>query len=493
MSLSLRRLSRLLAVSLLVAVPADVAFGQRTAARATAARGQTILERNVRAGLEFLAGDALQGRGSATGYERIAAEYIGSQFRQFGLEPAGDTGASGAKTFVQRVPLEAPRYAEPPTLRAGSGNSAHAWHYGRDLSTFFLTAPRTAGELQVIAPEGTPSKGAVVVIKLSQDVDRQRRGELITKAYAAEAAAVILPESDANLRARESGSAALPEFPVRVRDEASEPGRPPERAFVAIMLRQGAFEELAALPAGTRVEFGGATLPVESAASWNAVGVLRGADPKASGEVILLSAHLDHLGLGRPVDGDAIYNGADDDASGCVAVLELARALASGPRPRRTIYFVCFGGEEKGGYGSRYFLQHAPVPLQRIAANINFEMLGRPDPKVPPGALWLTGYDRSNLGPELARQGVRLVADPHPEMNFFQRSDNYALALRGVVAHTVSSFGLHPDYHRPGDEAAKIDFKFLAQSIQSLVRPIRWLSESSFRPSWRKGRAPSLD
>ena len=96
-----------------------------------------------------------------------------------------------------------------------------------------------------------------------------------------------------------------------------------------------------------------------------------------------------------------------------------------------------------------------PVPLTQIVADLQFEMLGRPDPKVPPGTLWLTGFERSTLGPELARQGAALVADPHPEQNFFQRSDNYPLALRGVIAHTISSFGLHTDYHRPSDDVRR--------------------------------------
>ena len=206
----------------------------------------------------------------------------------------------------------------------------------------------------------------------------------------------------------------------------------------------------------------------------------------------MLSAHLDHLGVTEnPTGTDAIFNGADDDASGCVAVLELARVLASGKRPKRTIYFICFGSEERGGYGARYFVANSPVPLTRVVADITFEMLGRPDAKVPPNTLWLTGFERSNLGPELAKQGALLVADPHPEQNFFQRSDNYTLALRGIVAHTVSSFGLHTDYHRVSDDISKIDFPFMTRSIQSLVKPIRWLASSSFKPSWLPGKAPT--
>jgi len=227
---------------------------------------------------------------------------------------------------------------------------------------------------------------------------------------------------------------------------------------------------------------------LESGNTWNVIGVLTGSD--RSEQAILLTAHLDHLGVSKASSGDPIFNGADDDASGCVAVIEIARFLATGPRPKRTIYFVCFGSEELGGLGSSYFLSHSPVPLERIIANINFEMIGRADPKVGKGRVWLTGFERSNLGPELARHGARVLADPHPEQNFFERSDNYNLALQGVVAHTISSFGLHPDYHAPSDEISKIDFPFLAQSISSLVGPIRWLANSTFKPSWRAGLAP---
>ena len=204
----------------------------------------------------------------------------------------------------------------------------------------------------------------------------------------------------------------------------------------------------------------------------------------------MLSAHLDHLGVNEAGTGDTIFNGADDDASGCVAVLEMARALSSGKRLRRTIYFICFGSEERGGYGARYFIDHSPVPLEKIVADVTFEMLGRPDAKVPANTLWVTGYERSTLGPELARQGARLVADPHPEQNFFQRSDNYTLALRGVVAHTVSSFGLHTDYHRVTDDLSKVDFQFMTRSIDSMIAPVRWLADSKFRPTWLPGQQP---
>ncbi len=224
--------------------------------------------------------------------------------------------------------------------------------------------------------------------------------------------------------------------------------------------------------------------------TWNALAMLKGSDPAQSDQVILLTAHLDHLGLGEAVNGDSIYNGADDDASGTTAVIELARALSQGPKPKRSVLFVLFGSEELGGYGNKYFLEHPPVPLTQIVTNLEFEMIGRPDPALPNKTLWLTGYERSNLGPELAQHGAAITADPHPDQKFFFRSDNIALAKTGIVAQTVSSFGLHKDYHQPSDEVSKIDFDFLTHSIQSMVEPVRWLANSGFRPAWNPGGKP---
>ena len=227
--------------------------------------------------------------------------------------------------------------------------------------------------------------------------------------------------------------------------------------------------------------------------TWNAVGQLTGSDPQLAKDVILLSAHIDHVGTGRGAPqpgGDTIYNGADDDASGSVAVLEIAAALARGERPKRTVVFAWFGSEESGGAGSGYFVDKPVVPLDRIVANLQFEMIGRPDAKVPPHTLWLTGYERSNLGPELAQRGAKLVQDPHPEQSFFTRSDNIRFARRGVIAHTVSSFGLHKDYHQPSDELNTIDFAHMTDAIRSMIEPVRWLANSNFRPEWKPGMKP---
>lgn len=222
--------------------------------------------------------------------------------------------------------------------------------------------------------------------------------------------------------------------------------------------------------------------------TWNAIGILRGSS--APEEVILLTAHLDHLGIGPAIKGDSIYNGADDDASGTTAVLALAHIFAAGARPRRTIVFALFGSEEIGSLGGRAFLEHPPTPLAGIVANLEFEMIGRPDPAVPAGNLWLTGFERTNLGPELASHGAHLVGDPHPAERFFRRSDNYPLALQGIVAQTVSSYGLHADYHRPSDELSTIDFAHMTNAITAMIEPVRWLADTTWKPQWNPGGRP---
>ena len=182
-----------------------------------------------------------------------------------------------------------------------------------------------------------------------------------------------------------------------------------------LILSDDALAQLAKVTDGTVLHLSAPMAEAEKISTWNVIGVIRGSDPSLQKKAVLFSAHLDHLGVGAPVNGDSIYNGADDDASGVTAVLELARVLGSGPKPRRTVLFALFGSEELGGLGSQYFREHPPVPLIEIAANLEFEMIGRPDATVKPDQLWLTGWERSNLGPTLAMHGAKLVEDPHPK------------------------------------------------------------------------------
>ena len=218
--------------------------------------------------------------------------------------------------------------------------------------------------------------------------------------------------------------------------------------------------------------------------TFNAIGFLPGTDPKAG--VILITAHHDHLGV---VNGK-LMPGANDDASGTVAVIEIARALAAGKPMKRGVLFVTYGTEEVGGLGSTYFGAHSPVPLASIIANIEIEMIGAPDPKLPAGHMMMTGFERSNFGPALKERGALIGPDPYPEQNFFQRSDNYALALKGIVAHTISGWATIPTYHTAEDTIENLDIPFMTNAIQSLVEPLKAMADGAFTPEWAEGGRP---
>lgn len=120
-------------------------------------------------------------------------------------------------------------------------------------------------------------------------------------------------------------------------------------------------------------------------------------------------------------------------------------------------------------------------------------MIGAQDPKLPAGTMMMTGYDRSTLGETLKAHGALVTADPYPEQNFFQRSDNYSLALKGVVAHTISGWATTPTYHSPNDTLANLDIAFMTRAIQSLIAPLRSLANSEAKPEWKPGGRPSRD
>ncbi len=222
----------------------------------------------------------------------------------------------------------------------------------------------------------------------------------------------------------------------------------------------------------------------------NVVGVLPGADPALRDEVVLVTAHYDHIGFGRAVDGDSINNGADDDASGVIAVIEMAKALRNGPRPKRTIVFMAITGEEVGGFGTRWYIAHPVRPLEKTVVDLNIEMIAHVDSLAGGfGKAWLTGYERSTMGDLLADNGIPLVPDPRPTQRFFERSDNAAFARIGIPAHSLSSYNLVSPYHHPKDEPSIIDAPHMAQVIGATARALRLLADG-IRPTWHPGGRP---
>jgi Zn-dependent M28 family amino/carboxypeptidase len=431
----------------------------------------------IRAHMEFLASDALRGRGSGTHDELVAATYIAAQLRQYGIEPA-----AGNNGYLQRVELVRRELTGSPALTAADGGRKLRFTHRSQLWFIRLSGDPVSGPLQKMdaASPAPATRGAVVLVKLAPEASTNQAFSIAFPLIEQGAAVVLFTETPA-LR-KSADSIRTPAINQRIS------GIPEgvQRAQNIAVLGAEAAAALGALEDGTSISLDVKTKLLSPTYTWNVVGKLTGADPQRTSEAVLLSAHLDHVG----VRGDKIYYGADDDASGTTAVLELARVLAAGPRPARTVLFALFGSEERGGHGSMYFREAPPVPLENIVANLQVEMIGRPDKAVPPDMLWLTGYDRSNLGPELVARGAKLVADPHPRQDFFRRSDNYMLARRGVVAHTISSFGLHKQYHQPDDNLAHIDFAHMTRAIESMVEPVKWLVNSDFRPEWVEGRRP---
>jgi Zn-dependent M28 family amino/carboxypeptidase len=221
----------------------------------------------------------------------------------------------------------------------------------------------------------------------------------------------------------------------------------------------------------------------------NVVGVIPGSDPALRDEYIVISAHMDHVGVGPPVNGDSIYNGADDDASGTAGVLEIAEAMSRpDSRPKRSVLFLTVSGEEHGLWGSAWFGEHPPVPMSRVVANLNIDMIGRNWKDT----IVVIGKEHSDLGVTLERVsranpelGMRAIDDLWPEENFYFRSDHYNFARRGVPALFFFN-GTHPDYHGPDDEPDRIDAE-KASRIMRLVYLITYeIGNAAERPRWNE-------
>lgn len=443
-----------------------------------------VCARCVRAHMDFLASDALRGRGSGTHDEWVAATYIGSELEQYGVTPAAENGS-----YLQDVTISKRKVTAPPQIAFKNSPTVEretVLLHGKDILVLHLGAASFSGPLANLGSSKSTNRvapGSVVLLTGAQTNVQ----EVISNYASQEVAAVIIPASERLLERWDSIGSKLPTLPTEVGagTEGGLGGR-----FTVVAAKADAMAALEKLPDGTSITVKVETGQPETSHTWNVVGKIEGADSSQKHEVILLTAHLDHLGIGPPVHGDDIYNGADDDASGTTAVLELARVLASELRPRRTVVFALFGSEESGGLGSTYFRQHPPMPLKDVAAYLEFEMIGRRDPAVAENTLWLTGWKRTDLGPVLAEHGAHLVGDPHPNQDFFRRSDNYVFAKQGVVAQTVSSYGLHSDYHQPSDDLAHIDFKHMDEAIESLLKPVLWLVNSDFVPKWKEGGKP---
>lgn len=221
----------------------------------------------------------------------------------------------------------------------------------------------------------------------------------------------------------------------------------------------------------------------------NVVGLLRGSDPKLRDTYIILSAHYDHLGV-REGEGDVIFNGANDDGSGVVSMLELAKCFSQMKSPpKRSILFMAFWGEEKGLLGSTYYGKNPLFPLKGTVGQINIEQVGRTDDTDGPqiSRFAVTGYEFSDLTKSIEEggkaAGVSVDKRPQGDM-YFMASDNAALARFGIPAHTISVAYEFPDYHRVGDHWDKIDYDNLAKITKAIGVSTNILANAEKAPKW---------
>jgi hypothetical protein len=473
---------------------------------------------SLRGHLAFLSSDLLEGRKTPSRGLDLAAEYIAAQFRRAGLEPAGDDGyfqTANWKVIARDMSRFEMRFANAgAALPVGAEqvslgfqiSGITLWPLDEDLSLkdagVFKVAFGEEAALQSLKREQVAGRVVVTEFPELPRGDRARAFQLIGQENAFMArmrelgAPLVVAFSRAGARGRGAGPSRLVDPEAGVGE--SPLGNAPTAPLVSVYGSDAArFYD--SLPVGASPAALTFTAPasVETPVKVrNVAGLLRGSDPALRDTYVIVSAHYDHLGVREGCDRqkeDCVYNGANDDGSGTVGVVELASALARlDPRPRRSILFVTFFGEELGLLGSRYYGRHPIAPLAKTVAQVNLEQIGRTDDSEGPqvGTLAVTGFDYSDVGAVLRQAGeavgVKVYKHPTKSDAFFGRSDNQSLADAGVPAHTVSVAYEFPDYHAVGDEWPKVDYANMERIVRAVGLAALMIADDAQEPHWNE-------
>src|ERR1700733_3282561 len=416
---------------------------------------------SLRGHLSFLASDLLEGRATPSRGLDLAAEYIAAQFRRAGLDPVGDDEYFQTATLIEREPnwdgFEMTITSGARTIRI-------------DKTEAYLV-PESALNLHdvpiVIADQNTPAaetRGKVAFV-----ANPRGRGNF-------DQPALVI-----------TASANLPTGP-QIRDPEAGPGRGAmnvvNKPDLAAFLKDNPEARISVHMAA----------PLEKPVKvHNVAGLLRGSDPQLKDTYVMLTAHYDHLGT-RATGDDKIFNGANDDGSGTVSVVEIASAIAALPKhPARSILFMTFFGEERGLVGSRYYGRHPLVPLEKTIADLNLEQIGRTDATDGPqiGTASITGFDFSELPGILADAGkvagIKVYKNEQASDPYFARSDNQALADVGIPAHTLCVAFDYPDYHKVGDHWEKVDYTNMAKVDRAVALALLHVASDAPPPKWNEG------
>ncbi len=510
-----------------------------------AAALQTVQPAALEAHVRYLADDRLRGRLPGTPGYQLAVDYVADQFKKIGVQPAGDKG-----TFTQTVRLRR-AFVEPGaalSYQPASG-PAQPLAYGTAITVYpspgqpavaVADAPLVFAGYGISAPElkyddyaGIDAKGKIVVltrqpVRQFGDNERQYFGDLRTVLETAArhgAVGVLLAAAHADAKPLEFPkgvvSALGPDGQVGVSRSYALGSAQLVGSISAATLQQlfaGATSDTAKALSALR---GGraASLPLpgrlsaryrsryQDVDSYNVVGKITGSDPVLKNEYVVHSAHLDHLGVGAPINGDSIFNGAHDNATGVASVLEIANLYAGlKQRPRRSILFVLVTGEEMGLIGSTYFAKYPTVPKTALVADVNTDM---PTLIAPLLAVVPLGADHSSLMTEVKRAAdylkLDVEPDPEPTQNRFIRSDQYSFVVQGVPALHIKYGNKTADgknnlsetvqqwraltYHKPQDNftGGTFDWAAGAKYVQFNFLVSYQVAQAVKRPTWNKG------
>ena len=489
--------------------------------------------RRVRADVEFLASDGLEGRDTGSKGYGIAADYVASQFRAIGLEPGGENGG-----WFQQVPLRRASFARPPVLSLGIGGQRVALEQGKDVSLRPSVTEKAlrenAGFVFVgyglkdaryrfddyrglnlkgkiaVALEGTPNG-------LPSEIEAHLNASKAIMAAQAGAVGFIEVSRKASGQGgfRRAGRPVIDWVDSSGRAGSTPPGLKLRLSLseeIAGRLFEGAPRSLASVRADAKGPRGFAlrpTLSVDAENKWEdftspeVIGMMKGSDPTLAAEHVVLMGHLDHLGMrldGKPGE-DVIYNGALDNAAGVATMLEAARLFAAQPvRPKRSVIFIANTGEERGLLGADYYANHPTVPASSIVGLVDLDM---PLLLYPFTDVTAFGAEHSTVGAMVAEagasMGISVAPDPMPEEAIFTRSDHYMFVRQGVPAvllmtghanggKEIWNSWLSKIYHSPQDDLKQaINWDAGARYADLNYRIARAMADAPVRPMWLQG------
>jgi hypothetical protein len=483
------------ALLLLASIPATLSVAQPRPKASTSLPEYTISRADVKAHTYFLASDELMGRRTGEAGNRVAARYIAEQFRLYGLKtPPGQEG------YMQLIPFEKVKAASSATLQIGSDTLK----LGKELVVMAGNPTNVTGEVVYVGYgltdgedgyKGRDLKGRIVVAQ-GGSPDAKSPREIFT---AAEAKRKL---------AAEKGVAALIElysesipwgfvnqYFNREQITAAMPAGPSAPAHLWINNANNKYKQLK--DAGQTVTLRTSGRETVAAPSANVAGIIEGTDPKLKDEYVILSAHYDHVGVGKQggsayEPSDSIFNGARDNAFGTVAILESAKALAQ-QRPKRSVLVVALTGEEVGLLGSRYYAEHPLVPLKQTVFDLNTDGAGYNDTTI----VSVIGLERTGAKAEIEAGakafGLNIFAEPAPEQGLFDRSDNVAFAVKGIPAPTFSpGFKAFDDaigkyYHQAIDNPESLNYNYVQRFCQAFAHTARLIANRTSRPQWIAG------